>query len=667
MLPYVQGLNNLGDGTKKAIGLSIAGGSAFAEYGGKAVELAAYAKVAGVSVTSVKAAMVGARTATLAFAASTAGLTLGVLAAVGGMVLITKSVDDYSKALISAEQAEQNLLATQSKAVIATKDRIASINKTVEALQAEYAVIEDLAAKRVTITKDILQKEIAADAAREAGDSKRAGQLQSEADSLKRTRKEFDTTANEVVKSEEKKTKAVEASAKASQEAAKKYQEGAAERAATEKAATEKLKAELDKRLAFQAELLSKEAALRKSAKDLERQESDSALVGLQSKLAAGEDVQAQIEREIEKRGRAIQAIAAEEAAIAKLNAKKSADTAIKENPEAKSQILQQLAEEERQINQQTALKKIEAERAAQEQVKKVKEEVAKKDAEYAAKLASIAAARAEQERAGIETTFELRRQKLDEEAALGIDVGQKRINLEKEILAFQKNATEEKTAFEIDQIKKVRDAANVGATKDQVAINNAQAELDIVKATRVEREALKALADTELSKEQAKTAEIQKQLDALKDQTKEKQKQAGFDTSFGGLSGIEDINKFGGGFGQSRTPKPEDNAGPTEAELELKLKRQKIAEIQAAEATGKKTTTGGTTGSDLTNQINSAARGSDPAALQLQQQTNTLLTQVVTSNQQIAQQLAQANKQQTTPPLNFGQTLVRGAENTLK
>lgn len=659
LLPYVKGLNNVSDTTKKFIGLSIAGGSAIAQYGGKAVEFAAHAKAAGLSVAGFTGAVKTATTAVRAFVVGTGGMAAGLAIAAVGLFAITKSALDYADALDQAEKAEQKLAATQSKVTIAYKDRIAKVKESTDALREEYAAIEDFGQRRATIAKDILLRESAAADARAAGNDKLAGQLEAEVRILRSARSEYDLQAATVQEAEKKKQAAIEQSEKAfkkAEEARAKAREE--QKKKDEEAAQRRL--ELDKQYAEESLNLERAAIQQRASLAADPPELD----GLERRLSAGEDVIDQIKRESKAQTEKLKGYIEEEAAIERIAIAREKAAQIAEDPQGKDKIAAQAAERERQLNTQVKADKEKLDRElankladldekrAQLLEKQAKDREAKlkSQAEQESKIASLRLQVLEEELAGQEEVFQQRRRHLDELAAAGQNVAEQQKALVQEEIAAQEEGIRKRLELQKQEIAAKQSQEDVGATKEQKALNAKQASLEIDRAQRQARQELQSIIDQDTEKLRTQTAELEKQRDVLKEQNEERKKAAGFkiDSSFGGVGGVESLGAgFGEGFGERRQPKTED--GQTVEDIDRQITRNKIRLRENEEKTRSQSSKETQSQSDRPRSpAQESSQAPAPASVQLDPNVVALFQQMLSAIQQTAQNTARAARQST-------------------
>lgn len=209
-LDAAKGINGLSDETKGAIGVLTEGGSAVAGLGAKTIELGAFGLLAANQFKTLTAGMTLVVTEAQLAAAGMFAMGAGIVAAVAGIVLITKSAYDMGKAFTEARNAQESLLELEARVLESSQRRRDYALETVDAIRAETDAIEDAGKRREAITDAIIAKEAQADIERDRGGVKRAAFLKAEADALKRTRNEYDAQASAVVAAEQKKQKAEE-------------------------------------------------------------------------------------------------------------------------------------------------------------------------------------------------------------------------------------------------------------------------------------------------------------------------------------------------------------------------------------------------------------------------------------------------------------------------
>ena len=171
-------------------------------------------------------------------------------------------------------------------------------------------------------------------------------------------------------------------------------------------------------------------------------------------------------------------------------------------------------------------------------------------------------------------------------------------------------------------------------------------------------RQALQAIVDQDVEKLKTVTAELIKQRDVLKEQTDEKKKALGIDSSFqtGGY-GLDQINDNLSGIGQSAFKKTEDGRSVADIEAEIARNQGILNSKETAERrkdstpnTTPKTSSNGQTTSfgDSAFDTSVQAAGApvlstDPrlldalaALLAVNKETNTLLSQQLSAARQI-------------------------------
>jgi len=227
------------------------------------------------------------------------------------------------------------------------------------------------------------------------------------------------------------------------------------------------------------------------------------------------------------------------------------------------------------------------------------------------------------------------------------------------------------------------REQADLNATPEQKALNAQREALTVQKAQRQARQELQAIVNQDVEKLKTQTAELVKQRDLLREQNDERKKAAGFqiDSSFGGLSGVEGINTFGGGFEQvGGKPQATTEDGRTEADLDREIRRnQARIEQQKQQSPQNSTSTSGSNNPPNQRAMQSAET-SAPNASQFQEGTGFDLTQVIGLLQNISGKLSQLLSENSKssralsslasrdkqPPENYGARFVRGRGNTL-
>ena len=352
-----------------------------------------------------------------------------------------------------------------------------------------------------------------------------------------------------------------------------------------------------DKRLKAEQKLQADKIALEKSAiQQRAALASDSSeLATLERRLDKGEDVVDQIKREATAQNEKLKGYVEELAAIERIAIAKEKAAAISADPRNADDINAQAAERLRQLNAQVAADQdrldrdlAEKKRGLDEKRAKLLEQQAKDreaqlkaEAEQTSRTAALRLQVLEEERAGQEEVFQQRRRHLEELAAAGQDVSRQQQQLLKDEVAAQEEAIKRRLQLQEQEIKAKQSQDNVGATKEQQELNAKQASLAIDKAQREARKELQGIIDQDTDKLRNQTKELERQRDVLKEQNEERKKAAGFEinSSFGGVSGVEGINSFGGGFGERRQPKTEDGQSVEDIDRQIARNKVKLAE----------------------------------------------------------------------------------------
>lgn len=230
---YLDGLNNLSDGQKAAVGVGAEFISSGVSVGAKALEIAAFAKIAGVSLggpltKGFALARTGALSLTGAITTLGAGslaLGGGILAAAGGLLYIAKTAVDAYEATQKLAEAQKNLAGTIDLAAEKTAEFAKFREASVSSILKEIDAIEDAGERRVAITAAILQKEAEAKEQSAKGNALAAGFIQKEIAALKGRRAAYDEDKAANAKAQEEAQKATEERFRASQEAFRKFKE----------------------------------------------------------------------------------------------------------------------------------------------------------------------------------------------------------------------------------------------------------------------------------------------------------------------------------------------------------------------------------------------------------------------------------------------------------
>lgn len=446
----------------------------------------------------------------------------------------------------------------------------------------------------------------------------------------------------------------------------RRYQANADARAKAEESVDEANKAVLERREERLKALLQRELNLEKAAIAQKRALLDGSgeLGSLEKRLEKGEDVIAQAKREVQEREKNLAKLLDEEAAIERIAIKRQEAADIKADPGNTEKIQELAAEQLRQLNASVEEEKRKLGAATVSQISALEDKAAKgrekklKDALSLEKQRlDLVKATAEEELAGTESAFALRRELLEQQGALGQDVSSQLRDLAREEAEAAQGAAKKRLELAEKEIKLRQEAADVGASPEQQRLNAQQALLDLQKAQRIEREAQQAVVDQDTQKLKDQTAELIKQLDLLKKQKDERK--TGFDTSFGGLSSVADINNSPAGFGVKRS---ERDTETQIKDVEKKIERN-LGIINSRENAAK----GG--GPFAAFQSSQRTQSSSGSGLPTQEGAPTEglasgTTEVIALLQQIASSLqGGGDTQQTAPvdPSGFGFSSARG------
>lgn len=446
----------------------------------------------------------------------------------------------------------------------------------------------------------------------------------------------------------------------------RRYQANADARAKAEESVDEANKAVLDRREERLKALLQRELNLEKAAIAQKRALLDGSgeFGSLEKRLEKGEDVIAQAKREVQEREKNLAKLLDEEAALERIAIQRQEAADIKADPANTERIQKLAAEQQRQLNATVEDEKRKLSEQTIQQVSALEDKAAKgrekklKDALSLEKQRlDLVKQTAEEEIAGTESAFALRRELLEQQGALGQDVSAQLRDLAKEESEAAQGAAKKRLELAKEEIKLRQEAADVGATPEQQKLNAQQALLDLQKAQRVEREAQQAVVDQDTQKLKDQTAELVKQLDLLKKQKNERT--TGFDTSFGSLSSVADINNTPAGFGVKRS---ERDTETQIKDVEKKIERN-LGIINSRENAAKG---GGPFAAFQSSQRTQASAGS---GLPPQEGAPTEglaggTTEVISLLQQIATSLqGGGDAQQTAPvdPSGFGFSSARG------
>ncbi len=384
------------------------------------------------------AAFTAAQGGATAAATAAGGLAVGIAAVGAAAIVAAVGVNEYNKGVIDAEQAQSDLLDTQSLAAVRYKDLGNIQRKSAADLIAEAAAIEDNGQRRAQYSKDLLAYQQKVDDAREAGDKQAEASAQKELDLLEAARSASDARVTEEENNEAAvvafRKKAYDESAKFMEDYTAKAKVEAEKRAAAEEEAErgriERLKA-----------LLEEEAALKRSSIALDRDGlsvNDSKIAALEKQLDAGKDVTKQIGEEVQARAAAEKKLLDQEAALDRIAIKQkaNADAAAEPDKANREKIYANAGEREAQLNRKLAAdkakidaaadgraKEANAKRAAQvkataDKAAKDAKEAAKKQAEDESQLVEIVTEARAKSAEEAKTAAEERLQKLKDETA---------------------------------------------------------------------------------------------------------------------------------------------------------------------------------------------------------------------------------------------------------
>ena len=347
--------------------------------------------------------------------------------------------------------------------------------------------------------------------------------------------------------------------------------------------------------------LAQEELDLRRSALALEAGKADVAdaeIHALEGKLEKGENVRAELERELKGRAENAKHLLDAEATLDRIAIKEKAIADAAADPENAGKIQELAAERERQLNEKVAQDKAKVDRqlaTEQEAVATKVAAIAKKKAdtekeaaakklELESKHANLAIQSFENQRQAQQATFDERRRQYEEEVALGANRTAELAKLDEEEAKARKAAIIEETNLAIDGIKKRAEAEKAGKSAADRDVIDKQAGVDIERARQQAKAETNALVDKSLTLLREQTAEELKQLDILKQKNDEKKKGQAFDlgsTFATGAQSVEDA--FGtnsSGIGISRRDRESSEAvtedGRTQAELERSIARRR-------------------------------------------------------------------------------------------
>ena len=386
------------------------------------------------------------------------------------------------------------------------------------------------------------------------------------------------------------------------------------------------------------------------------------------------------IKSETSEQNKKLKAILDEEAALERIAIKREAAAQTKADPSNADTIQKQAAERERQLDNRVAAERdklnrevAEKNRDYEEKAKKAGEARQKREAELALKTAEQRAGVLDLERQAQADVFEDRRRQLQELADLGADTSAELAQIAKEEGEAQLQAVQDHLKAEQEIIKLKQAQANVGASTEQKALNDQAAALELQRAQREARKQSQAIIDKDLEKLLAQTAELEKQQKLLEDQNKERRKAAGFsiDSDFGGLSGIDNINSFGEGFGKSNLPsqRKQNADGETPADIDRKIQLNKAKLAQLRERA--RTSTPPTLPDGNSRQAAPGATPGTPGGLSQADSANLAATAANIAKlpgliQNLSAAIQQQAKAANLAPNNFAASMTRRTENTL-
>lgn len=201
---------------------------------------------------------------------------------------------------------------------------------------------------------------------------------------------------------------------------------------------------------------------------------------------------------------------------------------------------------------------------------KQANEEIAKRDADLAAKRADLAKEAASEEEAAQTVAFEKRRRQLDEEEARGRNVRAARKQLEEEEFKAAEASSKRRLELAKAEIAAKRKAADVDASPEQKKINAEREALDLKKAERDAAKESQEIFDKHNASLQERLKHLREQLDLIR---KAKEEAKGGPT-FSGPYSLEQINENLSGWGVSKSRRGTVNQdGMTEADIEAEIK----------------------------------------------------------------------------------------------
>lgn len=198
LLPLVERLNKTSDTFKGVVGVGAQVGSTMASVGAQTLEVAAFAKILGLDLVALAGkgkALVGTLTAVSgATAAMTAGLALGA----AGLVAITKTAYDYSKALEEAAKSADQLAETQARIIQQRKDVTSLIGKSVDAILTEAKALKTSRDAQELLSAAIVAKIIERQKLEDEGRKEAAQRVDLDIRQLSRERAEYSKLSNAI-------------------------------------------------------------------------------------------------------------------------------------------------------------------------------------------------------------------------------------------------------------------------------------------------------------------------------------------------------------------------------------------------------------------------------------------------------------------------------------
>ncbi len=460
------------------------------------------------------------------------------------------------------------------------------------------------------------------------------------------------------------------------------FKANADQKAKAEEDLSDSIQAIQEKRLQRTRALQAKELDLQKQAlaQRAELAKESPELTALQRRLEKGEDVLGLIKAETAAQNEKLQAILKEEAALERLRIQRERAAEIQADPANADQINKQAAEQERQLNERLAAERnklnrevAEKNRDYEEKAKKAGEARQKREAELALKTAEQRASVLDLEKQAQADVFEERRRQLREVADLGADTSAELAQIAKEEGEAQLQAVQDRLKAEKEIIALKQAQANVGASTEQKVLNDQAAALELQRAQREARKQSQAIIDKDLEKLQAYTAQLEEQKKLLEDQNKERRKAAGFsiESDFGGVSGVDNINSFGEGFGKSNLPsqqkKDADGKTPADIDRQIQLNQAKLAQLREKA----RTSTPPIVPDGNSRQAAPGATPGTPGGLSQADSANLAATAANIAKlpgliQNLSAAIQQQAKAANLAPNNFAASMTRRTENTL-